>query len=908
MIRVFPNKLADTQPEVYAVDKQVTLLAWLIAQGMPTNVDPGSLPMTIWDAEEKQVLPIEWGRRVVGPGVSFDIYREPKGTDPFSITFALVFGAKAVLSALMPKIPGVSTPSSASGDGLDEASTKGNKAKINDVIPEVFGFNRRYPDYVVTPRRYFTEPRAQWVEMLLSIGIGDYEVHPSTVKSGETPLLSLGEDARFNIYGPGADLSGDPAHMYWYEVPEVGSGSTGAAGLELTAGTTLTTTVTASVFGYNSTTLSIPTGAGTFPDDWEAGLLINVADPYVYNVADGTGDAGRDVITGSNLANLGFVAGDEIEIRGDNAGQYVVHSITPTALQLDYAGGAPANGLVLGSVTMVIAWRQLRYRIVTFSAQSLLLERLRTDGSTDDDWPGWISTQSNSGVVTLDGSNLEGGYRGPFVATPNGRKASMLEYTVFFPSGLVGLGAKGEYFTIDGNHQFEWRDADLQGGWNIVQNKGTGNVLDALGFTFRVQLPYEMRVEVRMKKLVIQQGGLQASEVHDDTMWYSIYSYIPASSPISYAGVTTIALAVRGADRISSQTEALVNVECTRILPELNGSGVWGSAVPTRKISAAFGYIARSVGYSDSDIDLLELQRLDNIWNSRGDYYDKIVTDAGTVKSYMIEVLAAGFGELTIDRGLLVPIRDALRTTPFEHIYDPMNMTEPLTRAGTQAQPDDFDGVDVEYFDHTTWATETVQCRLPGDAGTRVNSIKAEGVTNRDRAWRIGMRQRRADVYRNMTFAFATELDALNSSYMDYTALGDQVIGYGQSAYMTSWELVGANYIVGTSEDFDWSEIGSHLMSIRRQDGKIAGPYVATYVDYRTVSIPAAAFNADPRTFTVDLSGVMEPPFLRFGPEARWVYPALITAVNPSGTKACKAEAVIYDTRVYDDDDGIADN
>lgn len=912
MIKVYPNKLLETQPETYELTEPCTLLEFFWQQGLSRDVDLGSLPITVWRDCAVQILPYEWKHYVVKPDGDIAVYREPKGTDPFSITFALIFGAKAVLSALMPKIPGIPNSKSGSGDALDEASAKGNKVKINDPIPECAGFTRRYGDYIVTPRRYFTEPRAQWIEMALSAGIGKYQIDPATIKVGETPTISLGEDAVVNKYEPGQDISGDPAHMFWYSAPEVGQGSTGAAGLELTASSTLTLQASASVFQFNSTTVSIPTGAGSFPADWSAGLLIAVGDPYVYSVSDGTGTGGRDVITGGNMANLGFVAGDLIEIQGDNQGLYEVFSYTASQLQLNYSGGAPATGLVTGNTTMAIGFRGLRYKIVSYAAQALQVQRLKSNGSIDSGWAGWVSNSTNAGRVQLDSSNLEGGYRGPFIASPPGGLTTMLEWDILYPSGLVGLGAKGEYFTIQGNHQFEWRDADLAGAWTVGQYQASGNVLDSLGFTYRIALPYPMRAEVRVKKLVIQQGGLRPDEVHDTTQWLALKAYIPAWSPAKYDDITVITMRVRGGDRISSQTESLANWEQTRILPVLNGAGAWGPEVPTRQISAWIGYIARSVGYADSDLDLDELQRLENIWTARGDYYDKIINSVQTVKGYMIEAMQAGFAELTLDRGVITPVRDEPRGSVPLHIYDPMNMTQPLKRDATYVTPDDFDGVDVEYFDRTTWANETVECRWYFDgvreAGTRIDKITVEGVTDRDKAYRIGMRRRGAQIFRDRTYTFSTELDALNSEYLDYAALGDQVIGYGQSAYMTSFTQVGSAYQVGTSETFDWSAGGVFKMSIRRKDGTIAGPYTTTKVSDRVVSISKVDFDNDPRAFTPDLSGVMEPPFLRFGPEDRWMYPALITEVAPSGTTGCKVSAVNYDERVYLYDNSFADN
>jgi hypothetical protein len=909
MIKLYPNRMLHSEPELHEVEAPQTLLEYFWAKGLSRDADVCSLPMTVWH-DGVQVLPTAWKDYIVKPDDDISMFREPKGTDPFSITFALVFGAKAILSALMPKLPGLPSSNSKKGKDLDDASAKGNKVKVNDLVPECAGFNRRFPDYATGGfRRYYESPRAQWLEMLLCVGMGSFQIQASTIKVGETPMLSLGSDASFIIYPPGADLSNDPAHLYWYQAPEVGQASSGAAGLELTVSSNLTFAATASVFQYNSQTISIPTGAGSFPADWVPGLLIAIADPYDYSIADGTGTGGRDVISGGNVANLGFVAGDLIEIQGANSGLYEVFSATATQLQLNYAGGASGTGLAVGTQTMSIGFRGLRYRIVSYSAQSLLVERLKTNGTTDSGWPGWVSNSSNAGRVQLDASNLQGGYRGPFVASPNGALATIVEYDIQLPAGLIKFNSNGSPELISVTSVFEWRDADLQGSWNVDSHTLTGATLDAQGYTYRVVLPYPMRVECRLRRTPTQ--VTDSTKKADTMLWYGLRACIPAASPVQYPDKTMISVRIRGGERISSQTDDLVSLECTRILPVLNGYGAWGPAVPTRQISAWIGYIARSVGYSDSDLDMAELQRLENIWTARGDYYDKIITSASTVKEYMIEALQAGFSELTLDRGVITPVRDEPRQV-IQHIYDPMNMTKPLKRDASYVTPDDFDGVDVEYFDRTTRANETVECRWyfngVREAGTRIDKMKLEGVNDRNRAYRIGMRRRGAQIFRDRTYTFNTELDALNSGYLDYAGLGDQVIGYGESAYMTSFATVGDHYFVGTSETFDWSAGGVFKMSIRRKDGSIAGPYNATRVSDRVVSISKLEFDTDPRTFTPDLSGVMEPPFLRFGPEDRWVYPALITEVSPSGSDGCKVTAVNYDARVYQYDSANADN
>lgn len=899
MIEIYASRLSDEGKETYKIRKRQIMVEWLYRHGISRDIDLSKLAISLYVNGER-LLPRQWRSTWISAEDKVEIYREPKGTDPFTITFALIFAASAAIALLTPKIPGVNASRSSGGNPLDQGSSKGNKVKINDVRPELFGYNpQRFPDYLIPPRAYFAGPREPRTEMCLGVGQGAYQIDLEDVRTGQTPLLTLGADATFSFHAPGADISNEPAHLFWYTALEVGASNTGAAGLELTVESELTNSATASVFTFNGDVVGIPVGVGTFPADWVVGTLINPVAPYNFTVDDGTGTGGRDVINGP-IAQFNFLVGDEIQIIGDNEGFYVVTDVTATTMEVDYEGGAPGVGLVIGPVVMGMSYRGFRFRILSYSAQALQVKRLTAGGTDDDDWPGWDSLSSNVAQVRLDSSNLQGGYRGPFPACPEGEVITDIEFDMFFPSGIVGLGSKGEYFTVQANYSFEYRDIAIGGTWTAATYFTTGNSLDAIGDTHRVVLPYSMRPEVRMKKLNIPQGALLPDEVHDVTMWLRLKGLVQTSSPNSYPGMTVMTCDIRGGDRISSQSESLVNLACTRILPVLR-DGTWRDPEPTREISAAVGHIIRNVGYSDTaDIDLIELDRLESTrWTPRGDTYDRIVMDSKTVKSNLLDALSVGFSELTIDRGLLVPVRDEPRGPSFDHVYNPHVMLEPLSYEFTMPdQPDDFDGVDVEYYDHGTRQDETVECRLEGDAGERVEKLRVEGVGSRIKAWQWGMRKRRAHLYRQRQYSFKTELDALNSAYFDYVALGVATPGYGQSAEVVGY-TAGPQVTLESSQPLDWTKVGTYKVVVRRLDGTASGPYVATRVDDYTFTIPSL-------DFVPNLSGNIDtPPIIQFGHESTWTFPALITDVSPSGTRTCSVKAVNYDPRMYLSDDAF---
>ncbi|MCX2706040.1 MULTISPECIES: host specificity factor TipJ family phage tail protein [Pseudomonas] len=1014
MIEFYPNKLSDTAPlGTWKTDRRMSIEEWLKCQAVSyERRESPPISVVLNDEVIEQHL---WHKVKFKPADLLQIYREPKGTDPFSITFALFKGAKAVLKSIMPKMPGM--PSSAGtqqGDPLTEASAKGNKVKLGEPVRQIAGHQRVYPSYLTQPRRAHVAPRDQRVEMLLYIGEGEYEVPLAKVKVGETPLISLGSDATFTIYPPGADLSGDPAHINWFNVPEVGASSSGSAGLELTMATDLTRSAVASAYQFVDDTISVPSGSGQFPADWSNGIIIRVLAPYTYTVIDG--GAGRDIIRGP-LEMLNPTAGMLIEVAGANAGLYVVNSYTPYSpgvpanpgtastltgsaapsrydfdvtplsfslvrgastypitlntattdltglvsalntllsgtpfqaqqssgllrfveltpfagqaitatgastilgsspigstgtattsaipeqpaeMTLDYDGGSPVVGLALGQGLATIGPRGLRYRITAFSTSLLEVERLTSSGSTDTGWPGFNAMQTVNGLITLDASNLQGGYRGPFALCPEGELVTDIEWTVTYANGLCGIGREGQIYEIPAYHAFEYRDMNTAGEWTVIEKEHWGGSLDAQGFTNRTTAPYPMRPEGRIRKLYVDRPGRINDEARDDATWTDLRGRLQ-NSPTSYPGLTVMTCNIRGGDRLSAQSESQVSVEATRILPLMEGG-----TGPSRDIVPWCIYQLKQRGYTDEDLDLPEWQAFHNTCVARGDTYDETLDSTITVKDMINNALACGFGELVTFRGLLRPVRDSARAAfdvtygPKTQTYSPQNMTKMLKISGAMPSINDFDGVDVEYFSRETWAWETVECRWPGDLGTKVEKIKMPGISDETRAWRIGMRRRGHQKFRTDIYTWETEMDGSNSGYLSFAAVADDAPKRCQSAILLDFEVTGSGTLLTSSEPLDFSAGGEHRIGVRKLDGTLSGPWTATQVDPYTVRVDAL-------DFTPEVDGPLEPPHILFGPASRWAYPVLITSSDPAnGNTAMKG--MPYDARVYTYDDQL---
>jgi hypothetical protein len=905
VIEILTNKFDPAVLREHRVLGEHTLEEWLISNCQ--SYERRDVPPISIEVNGALIAPAAWPEFRFGPDDAVSIWIEPKGTDPISITIAAIKGLQAVMKLIMPRIKMPKTGSAKQGSSLSAGSAKANQVKYGDPVREVAGEDEIFPDYIVEPRRLFKTERDEWQRLMLCVGVGEFHINDSDIKIGNTPIISLGANATYKVYPPGADLSAEPAAEWWYQTNEVGSTSTGTSGLDLKTTFTVPQAAAAQAYQFNGTLVSIPAGAGSFPTGWASGMIVRIDAAYQYTVASGAGVGGRDVVSGP-LAQLRPFAGMLIEVSGANQGRYVVNSYTAPAgstsaqMTLNTLGGAPVSGLQSGAGWAAIGYQGLRYRISAASDSQLSVQRITDTGRVDSDWPGFDYLQSNSALITLDSSTLEGDWSGPFALCPPAEKATRLAYSLMFTSGLAGVDKKGNLFAWSVQYEFQYRDMDVAGAWTSTSETITAATLDQLGYTREITLPYAMRPEGRMRRV----GAKSTStSVQDNVQWYDMRALLP--SPKSYPNWTTIAISAAGGGKLAAQSENRISVVATRKLPVLDQGRWTEDKRPTRDIAPWLNYVTRKVGYADPDWDLEELLALDQVWKGRGDTFDLSIEEFTTVKEALNAALAAGFSELTIGRGRLRPVRDQLREGPDQELfpkgtqgYSAQNLLGPLKIAFNPPDPaDDHDGIDVEYKDRRTRSIETIPCRLPGDQGIKVEKVKAVGVSDPNKAYQLGMRRRSEARYRRWTYTFDTELDGNNSEYMSLAAVSDDTPGRGQSALLLSVFQTGTGLILESSEPFIWEASVDHAVGIRRQDGTMSGPWRATRIDEFHLSVQLIDFKPD-------TSWDREPPHLLFGPYTRYCHKVLISKSNPKGLESVSLQGFNYDARVYAFDDSLA--
>jgi hypothetical protein len=525
------------------------------------------------------------------------------------------------------------------------------------------------------------------------------------------------------------------------------------------------------------------------------------------------------------------------------------------------------------------------YRVVSVAGSYGTMQKVDAQGQDDGAWSAFTTEYQTYARLENVLGGSDGEYNGAFFACPKNETTETLWLDFKLPQGLGELDDGGTFLTktVDINIQYR-HEGD--GAWVDVPHSFTDSTNDELAETLKINLPSAIRPEVQVKRVT---GAEDNTRIYDKVEWTALKSELESAT--SYADVTTIAIKVRGTNALSNSAENKFNLIATRKLP-IYQDDAWTEPQATTDIAPFFAHVIKDVGHGDEQIGLTELARLHGVWQGRNDEFNAVFDNDSTLFNVLKRVLSSGFAEPTLDYGQIIPVRDEPRTG-FDYMYQPENMKTPLKREIKLFDPDELDGIEVEYFSDTTWKPETVLCLLNGELGIKPKKVRAFGITNKTKAWQFGMRKRREIRYRRTKYNFTTEMDALNSSYLSYDALADDIPGYSQTGKIT--DVNGRTLTL--SEPLEWG-VGTHFISLRKPDGTLSGPYICT-----AIANEYSVLLSTDLDFTPDCSGRIEPSLFQFGAANRWCLPALVTDVKPSGTDKVSVTAVNYDARVYADDD-----
>lgn len=379
-IRIYPSRLPGEPLERHE-HGTLTLHDWML-KNVKDYAESTKHPIAV-ELNGKSLPPNEWPLCLLKPESDIKMFPVPYGTGLEIAAWAAI--AVAVASAaysiyMMSTMDKGGGYSSTNGLGLDLNPAKANTAKLGDAIRELFGRYRIYPDYVVQPVTRFdpNDPTRMIVEMLVCLGVGNIAFTNGDIRVGSSPATSLGTKFSYNVFSPGADVSGDHRSENWFNSTEVGGTSSGS-GLDMAQTSPDSTDITADsmiVSGPSVTFSGLHDDnnddeENALPESWVEGALVTITAPANFAVST---SSGFSVLASNTLSELNPSTGMPValEINGSEydlciatftPGQDAVPGVGGTASVLRGNAAPTTYDFSVTSQTFTLTWQGVVYTV-----------------------------------------------------------------------------------------------------------------------------------------------------------------------------------------------------------------------------------------------------------------------------------------------------------------------------------------------------------------------------------------------------------------------------------------------------------------------------------------------------------------------------------------------------------------
>ena len=477
-------------------------------------------------------------------------------------------------------------------------------------------------------------------------------------------------------------------------------------------------------------------------------------------------------------------------------------------------------------------------------------------GNFDEvDWqvvePGTAVTLFPASVTTsleVAGQELEYNVQqGPYTLNASGTTINNIAFDLVCPKGLYYAndagGLDGKSLTVQFYARLINDDGDPLEAWQLVAAVslgGTGTGLDpnrTYGFANLfyvlkqfVTSPYASTTPLRQSFMVPVTAGRYevyairtttkdtSSRAGHDVNWSAARGYHPGNRV--FPGKTVIALRMRATNSLSSMASRRIYVISTRKLLTWNsGTGWSATASVTRSIAWALADACKATygkGLGDSRINLLQLEYLDGVWASRGDYFDARFDTLQGWWDALQSIARAGRTKAFQMAGIVNFVRDQQAGLPVVSFTNRNILPNSLTVDYEFADSETADGVNMTYFSSQYWADRTVMVPTTADQAADDSMF---GVTTRAHATREAWYQWASNYYRRKFYKLQTEMEGCIPILLDPISISHDRVRYGQNGDVVGWDP--ATLTLTTSEPLTFTDGVQHYMALRQRDGSL---------------------------------------------------------------------------------------
>lgn len=494
---------------------------------------------------------------------------------------------------------------------------------------------------------------------------------------------------------------------------------------------------------------------------------------------------------------------------------------------------------------------------------------------------------------------LQGVVVGPFAACGPGLKANQIGIDLIWPKGLYFANDEGTLTAKSCQWMFEARKITdtgaTAGTWFLL---GLESITATQNNPVRRSYSYTVtpaRYEVRGQRVDVRDDNARAG--HDMT-WAGLRTYIDTDTPLE-SHANYLAIKMQANAQLSGLSQRRISVIVRRWLPTWNPTTGWSLPVETRSIAWALADVLRNPVYGggvpDNRIDLQTLYELHNEWTARGDTFNGVFDKRISMWQALTTIARCGRARPVMRGSVFTFVRDNEQSLPVA-----MFNTRNIQRGSFQIDydivtEDTPDGMELEFFNEVTWASDYVTMPVPGIVGDPIApaKISIQGITDLKQAQRE-CAYMVADVgYRRSRISFVTELEGFLPALGDLIAVAHDVVGWGSSGEITNWTDLTAT----CSEELNWS-VGANYVILSDDQGDVFGPYlVAQGVDPNSMKFLEPVTDLDVYTGTA-----RERTRYAMGPASAYAKMCKVTSLTPSSDNTVQVKAVIEDNRVHSAD------
>ena len=480
-------------------------------------------------------------------------------------------------------------------------------------------------------------------------------------------------------------------------------------------------------------------------------------------------------------------------------------------------------------------------------------------------------------------------WTGPFVANSSGSDAIQLEVDMIHPTGVYYRDSKGGTWSQYSSCLFQYREIDDAGSpvgdWETLYNYAQDSYsINPLRLTFSATVPAG-RYEVRARRT---NQDSQSSKDQDTIVWGGLRAVLLDNT--DYGNVTLLAIKAKATNNLNSSSSNRVGVIATRKLPIYGGES-WSAETATRNPVWAFCDAVRAeygARLSDSYLDLETLTAIAADLDEEGISFDWVFDQRSALWETLSTICRVAYASPTMYGSVLSMVRDKLRTIPTA-LFNQENIVKNSLQWNVRLfELGEYDSVEIEYIDSTTWKQETVIASVDGSDEINPEKTTLAGCTDRDKAYQYGLYLAAAKRYRREAITFQTGKEGLIPTFGDLISISHDVPRWGSGGYVVDID----GLIITTSEPCVFAD-GNHYIVLRKKDGSATEPLLVTAGDDQYHVVLDA-----PLTDEFYLDDINEPPFYHFGKADKWAELAIVTSTRPQGNTV-EIQSIPYDARVY---------